>query len=90
MTEPEGPDGQAPWRWPDPFRVRSVWVPPLILVVILVLVITLAYIGSAVNPAAHLHGLSVAVVNEDAGATVGARRINLGTGSPPGCPGPAP
>jgi YhgE/Pip-like protein len=78
VTEPEHSDGQAPWRWPDPFRVRSVWVPPLILVVIMVLVITLAYIGSAVNPAAHLHGLSVAVVNQDAGATVGAQRINLG------------
>ncbi len=78
MTEPERPQSQAAWRWPDPFRVRSVWVPPLILVVIMVLVITLAYIGSAVNPAAHLHGLSVAVVNEDAGATAGAQRINLG------------
>ena len=44
----------------------------------MVLVITLAYIGSVVNPAAHLHGLSVAVVNQDAGATVGARRVNLG------------
>jgi YhgE/Pip-like protein len=65
-------------RWTDPFRVPSVWLPPTVLVAILILVMTLVYFGSVVNPAAHLHGLPVAVVNEDTGGNVGARRVDFG------------
>jgi YhgE/Pip-like protein len=59
-------------------RAPSAWVPPLVLVALLVLVMTLVYFGSVVNPTGHLHGLPVAVVNGDAGATVGGRHVNLG------------
>ncbi len=45
---------------------------------VLIAVITAIYIGSVVNPTAHLHGLPVMVVNRDAGATVHGRRIDLG------------
>jgi YhgE/Pip-like protein len=45
---------------------------------IVVVLITVFYIGSAVNPLGHLHGLPVAVVNQDRGATVGAQRLDVG------------
>lgn len=65
-------------RWTDPLRVPSVWLPPAVLVAILVVVMTLVYFGSVVNPAAHLHGLPVAVVDEDTGGNVGTRRVDFG------------
>jgi YhgE/Pip-like protein len=36
------------------------------------------YIASVVNPLAHLQGLPVAVVNQDQGATVGPRHLDIG------------
>jgi len=52
--------------------------PPAILVAVLVLLMTLVYLGSVIDPVGHLHGLPVGVVNEDEGSTVGSERINLG------------
>ncbi len=60
------------------FKAPSVWVPPLVLVAVLVFVMTLVYLGSVVDPAGHLHGLPVGIVNEDAGANVGTRHVDLG------------
>lgn len=65
-------------RWSDPLQVVSIWVPAAILVAILVLVMTLVYLGSVVNPTGYLHGLPVAVVNQDAGASVGSQRVDFG------------
>jgi YhgE/Pip-like protein len=39
---------------------------------------TLVYFGSVVNPTGHLHGLPVAVVNQDAGAEVAGRHVDFG------------
>jgi uncharacterized phage infection (PIP) family protein YhgE len=39
---------------------------------------TLVYFGSVVNPTGHLRGLPVGVVNQDAGASVGAQRVDVG------------
>jgi hypothetical protein len=50
----------------------------LIAVALLIFVMTLVYLGFTINPAGHLHGLPVAIVNEDAGASAGPRHINLG------------
>jgi YhgE/Pip-like protein len=77
MTGP-GPSSARPWRWSDPFKVRSVWLPPVMLMAILVVVMTLVYFGSVVNPAGHLRGLPVAVVNQDAGASIGNQRVDFG------------
>src|ERR1700722_1836685 len=60
------------------FAAPAVWITPLVLVAALVFVMTLVYLGSVVDPSGHLHGLPVAVVNEDTGATVGARRVDFG------------
>ncbi len=78
MTGPEPPNPGSPWRWTDPFKVRSVWVPPLVLVAILIVVMTLVYFGSVVNPTGHLHGLPVSVVDRDTGATVGGQHVDFG------------
>jgi hypothetical protein len=53
--------------------VRAIGVFPLVLAYVVVAIITARYIGSAVNPLAHLSGLPVALVNQDAGAAVGSR-----------------
>jgi len=60
------------------FSAPAIWIPPLILVSALVFLMTLVYFGSVVDPAGHLHGLPVAVVDEDAGATVGSQRVDFG------------
>ena len=78
MTEPGRLSARTPRRWSDPLKVRSVWIPPITLVAILILAMTLVYFGSVVNPAGHLRGLPVAVVDQDAGATVGGDRVDFG------------
>jgi YhgE/Pip-like protein len=57
---------------------RRVWIFPLISASVLLIVITVFYIGSVVDPIGHLHGLPVAVVNQDRGAVIAGRRIDVG------------
>jgi len=78
MIEPESSETRSPLRWSDPFKVRSVWIPPVVLVTILIVAMTLVYFGSVVNPTGHLHGLPVAVVNQDGGAEVAGQHVNFG------------
>jgi YhgE/Pip-like protein len=59
-------------------RVRGIWAIPVIVGSIVLVLITVLYIGSAVNPVAHLRGLPVSIVNEDVGATIGPRHVNFG------------
>ena len=59
-------------------RLPGIWIGPLVITAVLIALIALIYIGSVVNPAGHLHGLPVMVVNQDAGATVHGRRVDLG------------
>ena len=58
MTEPEPPSALTPRRWTDPLKVRSVWMPAVALVAILIVVMTLVYFGSVVNPTGHLRGVA--------------------------------
>ena len=60
------------------FKAPGVWIPPLIAVAALVFVMTLVYFGSLVDPAGHLRGLPVGIVNQDTGAMVGSRHVNFG------------
>jgi hypothetical protein len=57
-------------------RVRSIWRIPLIAGPLAVVLMTCVYIGSVVDPVAHLGGLPVSIVNEDAGAPVGGHRVD--------------
>jgi YhgE/Pip-like protein len=67
-----------PVRAIDLLKVRAVWILPLILGSAVVVLITAFYVGSVVDPLAHLQGLPVAVVNQDRGAVVGTRQVNIG------------
>src|SRR5271169_632040 len=70
----------------DPYRVRAkgllkmraLWAIPVIVGSILLVLVTVVYIGSVVNPVGHLRGLPVSIVNDDAGATIGARHVDFG------------
>lgn len=59
-------------------KIKKVWLVPLVLAAVFVALMTAIYIGSVVNPAGHLHGLPVAVVNQDTGATAGGKRTDVG------------
>ena len=59
-------------------RARAVWMTPVVSAAVLMFFMTLFYIGAIVNPIGHLHGLPVALVNEDRGAVLGASKVNLG------------
>jgi YhgE/Pip-like protein len=62
----------------DLLRTRKIWVLPITLASLLVGFIAFIYLGSVINPTAHLHGLPVRLINEDTGATVDGRHVNLG------------
>jgi len=59
-------------------RVRALWLAPIALTAVLMFFMTLFYIGAIVNPAGHLSGLPVALVNEDSGGTVHGSQVNFG------------
>jgi YhgE/Pip-like protein len=74
-----GSSAAMPVRARMVLRVRAVWIFPLVIPVILIVLLTFIYIGSVLNPAAHLHGLPVVVVNQDDGADVNGEHVNEGS-----------
>jgi YhgE/Pip-like protein len=72
------PDPRLPVRASRLLRIRAIWVSTLLIGSVIVAIIAAFYIGSVVNPQAHLRGLPVAVVNQDLGATVGSRHLDVG------------
>jgi len=73
-------------RGADPYHVRAkhllmartIWTVPLIVSSVMLVLITVFYIGSVVDPVAHLRGLPISIVNQDTGASIGSQRIDLG------------
>ena len=59
-------------------KVKAVWMFPLVIPLVLIVLMTFIYIGSVLDPPAHLHGLPVLVVNQDAGATVNGEHFDEG------------
>ena len=59
-------------------RARKLWLVPLLIASVFIALISVIYIGSVVNPAGHLHGLPVMLVNEDQGADVHGHRVDVG------------
>jgi YhgE/Pip-like protein len=53
-------------------------VTPLTLASVVVFLMTLIYFGSVVDPASHLSGLPVLIVNQDRGATVTGEPLDIG------------
>jgi Protein of unknown function (DUF3533) len=86
MDHRTSPDPPRTEKQPDPYRVqakhllkvRALWAIPAIVGSVVIVLITGFYIGSVVDPVAHLRGLPVSIVNEDAGATIGSRRVDFG------------
>jgi YhgE/Pip-like protein len=73
------PSGSTGVRASQILRVRRVWLVPLILGAVFVSLMAAIYIGSVVNPAGHLHGLPIVVVDEDTGASVNGKQVDIGT-----------
>jgi YhgE/Pip-like protein len=71
-------DNAFPVRASRVLSARAVWLFPLVIGSIFVALLTTFYIGSVVNPLGHLHGLPVGVVNQDRGAAIGTRSIDIG------------
>jgi YhgE/Pip-like protein len=59
-------------------KARGVWTVPVVVGSVVLVLITAFYIGSVVNPLGHLRGLPVSLVNEDSGAMIGSRHVDLG------------
>jgi YhgE/Pip-like protein len=59
-------------------RIRAIWVMPVAVSGVLVFLMTLFYVGSVVNPLGHLSGLPVGLVDQDQGATVLGRHVDIG------------
>jgi len=77
-TRRRTPDPRLPVRAGRILRVRTIWILPIVVGSVAVAIMTALYIGSVVNPVAHLRGLPVAIVNQDLGATVGPRHLDIG------------
>jgi YhgE/Pip-like protein len=76
MTEPAPTLGV---RARQVLRSRKIWVAPILLAGVFAAVMATFYLGSVVNPAGHLHGLPVMIVDQDTGAVVNGQHINVGT-----------
>lgn len=72
------PDPRLPVRAGRVLRVPAIWVVPLVVGSLVIAIMTAFYIGSVVNPLAHLRGLPVAIVNQDQGATAGSQHVDFG------------
>jgi YhgE/Pip-like protein len=59
-------------------RVRKIWLIPVLIGAVFVALMSAIYFGSVVNPTGHLHGLPVVIVNQDTGANVQGRRVDVG------------
>src|SRR5580658_7267587 len=78
MSDPGAEAAMPEMRAARLLRLRPVWAVPAILATVLVTLMTLIYFGSIVDPASHLHGLPVLVVNEDIGARGPTGEVDLG------------
>jgi YhgE/Pip-like protein len=72
----EGAVGQV--RASGLLRARALWILPAITASVVIVLMTVVYLGAIVDPTSHLHGLPVLVVNEDRGGQTPKGRIDLG------------
>jgi YhgE/Pip-like protein len=95
MSSTERPSTGAPEprmrnvRASELLRTRKLWLAPLLIASVFIALISTIYIGSVVNPAGHLHGLPVMLVNEDQGAVVQGHRVDVGASLASGVEGSA-
>lgn len=58
--------------------IRALWITPIAIASVLIVLMTLVYVGSVVSPTSHLHGLPVLVVDQDRGGSAQGRTVDLG------------
>ncbi|MGH2873302.1 MAG: YhgE/Pip domain-containing protein, partial [Solirubrobacteraceae bacterium] len=85
-ASPDAPSNATPEPTPkldvrarQVLRSRKIWIAPILLAVVFAAVMATFYLGSVVNPAGHLHGLPVMIVDQDTGAVIDGQHINVGT-----------
>jgi YhgE/Pip-like protein len=78
MGVPKQLDEVPEVRAQDLVEKRSIWAFPALVGSLMIILMTIIYFGSIVDPTAHLHGLPVWVVNQDKGATTASGRLDLG------------
>jgi YhgE/Pip-like protein len=78
MTESGDPNSNREVRVGDVVTKRPVWLLPLVAGSVLVMLMTLVYFGSIVDPGSHLRGLPVALVDNDAGVSTPSGRVDVG------------
>jgi YhgE/Pip-like protein len=59
-------------------RAGRIWIGPVLVAAVFAAVVAAVYIGSTVNPTEHLDGLPVMIVDQDSGAVVDGRPVNVG------------
>jgi YhgE/Pip-like protein len=72
------PADPYPVRAKHLLKARRIWTIPVIVGSIMLALITVFYVGSVVDPLAHLRGLPVSIVNQDDGASIGLQHVDLG------------
>jgi YhgE/Pip-like protein len=78
MSAPEQLDEVPEVRAQNLVGKARIWAFPALVGSLMIVLMTIIYFGSIVDPTAHLHGLPVWVVNQDKGATTSSGRLNLG------------
>ncbi|WP_405492057.1 YhgE/Pip domain-containing protein [Nocardia sp. NBC_00511] len=73
MSNPEPGDSATPKR----SRIR-VWLPPAVVVSLLMALLATMYLAYVVDPSKHLHGFPIALVNQDTGDTLAGQPANVG------------
>ncbi|MFD0355287.1 YhgE/Pip domain-containing protein [Streptomyces sp. NPDC127110] len=63
---------------PSVLRRPQLWIGTGLIAAVVSMLFALLYVGGNVNPRGNLRDLPVALVNADAGADAGGRRVNLG------------
>lgn len=78
MIEPEKSTTGSDVRAAQLLKGKSVWAFPVVVGSVLIMLMTLVYFGAIVDPADHLHGLPVLIVDQDAGAASASGKTALG------------
>jgi YhgE/Pip-like protein len=85
--DPFPDSGRGPYIRDVPNRVRAIdllkrrpiWAAPIIIGIILIGLMTALYIGSAVDPVDHMHGLPISLVDHDGGGSLAGKKVDLGS-----------
>ncbi|WP_042392019.1 YhgE/Pip domain-containing protein [Streptacidiphilus carbonis] len=81
MSSPLRPPGRSRPGQVRPLQVLrnpKIWIFPTVIVTLVVLLLSLLYMGGIVDPNGNLHRLPVGLVNADRGGELGGRQANLG------------